>query len=80
MGGEDSSMSLMTRSFPHLPSVHCPPIASTLSQSLSHHLDVLATDPENHKWGDGQGWGNTEPPKSLAEVSFFQCLGIFNFI
>ncbi|XP_066971369.1 rho family-interacting cell polarization regulator 2-like isoform X7 [Macrobrachium rosenbergii] len=64
---QGSNMDMMSRSFSHLSS-YSTGLSPAMSQSLSHQLDILGTEPESFRWGDGQHWDETRPPLTLREV------------
>lgn len=59
---QGSNMDLMSRSFSHLSSFSTG-LSPAMSQSLSHQLDLLGTEPESFRWGD-----ETNPPLTLKKV------------
>ncbi|XP_071514839.1 rho family-interacting cell polarization regulator 2-like isoform X4 [Panulirus ornatus] len=64
---QGSNLDLMSRSFSHLSS-YSTGLSPAMSQSLSHQLDMLGTEPESFRWGDGQHWDETNPPITLKKV------------
>ncbi|XP_069997084.1 rho family-interacting cell polarization regulator 2 isoform X2 [Penaeus vannamei] len=64
---QGSNMDLMSRSFSHMSS-YSAGLSPTMSQSLSHQLDLLGTEPESLRWGDGQHWDEANPPLTLKKV------------
>ncbi|XP_045113382.1 rho family-interacting cell polarization regulator 2-like isoform X3 [Portunus trituberculatus] len=64
---QGSNMDMMSRSFSHLSS-YSTGLSPTMSQSLSQQLDLLATEPESFKWGEGHTWDEANPPMTLKKV------------
>ncbi|KAK7086443.1 Family with sequence similarity 65 member [Halocaridina rubra] len=64
---QGSNMDVMSRSFSHISS-YSAGLSPAISQSLSHQLDLLGTEPESFRWGDGQHWDDTNPPQTLRKV------------
>lgn len=65
---QGSNLDVMSRSISHLSS-YSTGLSPAMSQSLSHQLDILGTEPESFsRWGDGQHWDDTNPPQTLREV------------
>ncbi|KAK3874651.1 hypothetical protein Pcinc_020431 [Petrolisthes cinctipes] len=58
---QGSNLELMSRSFSQLSSCS-PGLSPALSQSLSHQLDLLVTEPESFKWD------HIHPPTTLKKV------------
>ncbi|XP_069173632.1 rho family-interacting cell polarization regulator 2 isoform X4 [Procambarus clarkii] len=63
---QGSNLDFMSRSYSHLS--YSTGLSPAMSQSLSHQLDMLGTDPESFRWGDGQHWEETNPPLTLKKV------------
>ncbi|KAG7172292.1 Rho family-interacting cell polarization regulator 2-like, partial [Homarus americanus] len=64
---QGSNLDIMSRSYSHLSS-YSTGLSPAMSQSLSHQLDMLGTEPESFRWGDGQHWDETNPPLTLKKV------------
>nr|XP_053628182.1 rho family-interacting cell polarization regulator 1-like isoform X1 [Cherax quadricarinatus] len=64
---QGSNLDIMSRSYSHLSS-YSMGLSPAMSQSLSHQLDMLGTEPESFRWGDGQHWDESNPPLTLKKV------------